>query len=94
MPLTTLTAWDSEESYQKYRSAQTPYSEMRVLEDVAEAPHERERTKVLADDVEQRIREAAEECGFDDPSYFVKYFRRYVGETPGAYRERIARKFH
>jgi heme-degrading monooxygenase HmoA len=25
--ITTLTAWDSEESYQKYRSAQTPYSE-------------------------------------------------------------------
>lgn len=40
------------------------------------------------------IREIAEECGFDDPSYFVKYFRRNVGETPGAYRERIARMFH
>ena len=26
--ITTLTAWDSEESYQKYRSAQTPYSQM------------------------------------------------------------------
>lgn len=40
------------------------------------------------------IREVAEECGFDDPSYFVKYFRRYVGETPGTYRERIARMCH
>jgi heme-degrading monooxygenase HmoA len=26
--MTTLTAWDSEESYQKYHSAQTPYSEV------------------------------------------------------------------
>lgn len=26
--ITTLTAWDSEEEYQTYRSAQTPYSEM------------------------------------------------------------------
>jgi len=26
--ITTLTAWDSEESYQKYRSAQTPYSQV------------------------------------------------------------------
>jgi len=26
--ITTLTAWDSEEAYQNYRSAQTPYSQM------------------------------------------------------------------
>lgn len=26
--ITTLTAWDSEESYQKYKAAQTPYSQV------------------------------------------------------------------
>jgi len=26
--ITTLTAWDSEESYKKYQSAQTPYSQV------------------------------------------------------------------
>jgi len=26
--ITTLTAWDSEESYDQYRAAQTPYSEV------------------------------------------------------------------
>jgi heme-degrading monooxygenase HmoA len=26
--ITTLTAWDSEESYQKWRAAQTPYSQV------------------------------------------------------------------
>jgi len=31
------------------------------------------------------IEETAEQCGFFDPSYFTKVFKRYVGITPKAY---------
>lgn len=27
------------------------------------------------------------DCGFSDPSYFTKVFRKYVGKTPGEYRK-------
>lgn len=34
------------------------------------------------------IAEAATQCGFDDPSYFSRWFRRQTGLTPGAARGR------
>lgn len=32
------------------------------------------------------IAEAATQCGFDDPSYFARWFRRQTGRTPGRWR--------
>ena len=31
------------------------------------------------------VEETAEQCGFSDPSYFTKVFKRYAGVTPKAY---------
>lgn len=33
------------------------------------------------------IAEAATRCGFDDPNYFARWFRRQTGETPSAWRK-------
>lgn len=32
------------------------------------------------------IAEAATRCGFDDPNYFTRWFRRQTGQTPSAFR--------
>lgn len=34
----------------------------------------------------RRIAEIAHACGFDDPDYFARWFRRHAGESPRAYR--------
>lgn len=36
-----------------------------------------------------RVSEIAFRLGFDDPSYFIKYFRRQIGHSPGDYRNII-----
>ncbi|OIN58062.1 AraC family transcriptional regulator [Arsenicibacter rosenii] len=33
------------------------------------------------------VKEIGYELGFDDPTYFVKYFRKHTGKTPVAFRE-------
>lgn len=38
-----------------------------------------------------QISEVAYEIGFDDPSYFVKYFKRHVSISPSSYRKSKAR---
>ncbi len=35
------------------------------------------------------ISEIAEKCGFDDVSYFVRFFKKQTGLTPGAYKKQI-----
>jgi AraC-like DNA-binding protein len=35
------------------------------------------------------IQEIAEECGFEDFSYFIRRFKRKYGKTPGEYRKKI-----
>jgi AraC-like DNA-binding protein len=35
------------------------------------------------------IVEVAEKCGFEDGSYFVRFFKKQVGLTPGEYRKSI-----
>jgi AraC-like DNA-binding protein len=32
------------------------------------------------------IAEAATQCGFEDPNYFARWFRRQTGQTPSAFR--------
>ncbi|MBL9187105.1 MAG: AraC family transcriptional regulator [Opitutaceae bacterium] len=32
------------------------------------------------------VAEAATQCGFDDPNYFARWFRRQTGQTPSAWR--------
>ena len=36
---------------------------------------------------EKKLQEIAEEVGFENYSYFGILFKRYVGQTPEAYRE-------
>ena len=35
----------------------------------------------------KKLQEIAEEVGFGNDSYFGKLFKRYVGQTPEAYRD-------
>lgn len=36
------------------------------------------------------VHEVAEKCGFADPSYFSRTFKRFEGHTPSAYRRQVA----
>ena len=36
---------------------------------------------------ERSVREIAEACGFSDPAYFVRFFKKHEGVTPGVYRK-------
>lgn len=40
------------------------------------------------------IKEIAVHLGFDDPSYFNRFFRLQTGQTPTAFRELIREKYH
>lgn len=40
----------------------------------------------LLEKTDAKIKEIAEQCGFDDPLYFTQAFRRLRGMTPSAYR--------
>ena len=33
------------------------------------------------------VKRISEECGFNDPFYFIKAFKKYAGQTPSAYRK-------
>ena len=35
------------------------------------------------------VSEIAQKCGFDDVSYFVRFFKRQAGLTPGEYKKQI-----
>ena len=35
------------------------------------------------------VTEIAEKCGFDDVSYFVRFFKKQTGLTPGAYKKQM-----
>lgn len=70
-----------------------------VRGDLGRPPGEILRARVLREarrlllQTELSVTEVARRCGFDDPSYFGKYFRRYVGRPPGAYRA-LSRRNH
>ena len=51
-----------------------------------------ERALHLLDSAELSIAEISDFCGFGDPSYFGKAFRKRTGLTPSQYRERKAQK--
>ena len=36
------------------------------------------------------VSEVAEKCGFEDVSYFVRFFRKKTGVTPGVYKASLA----
>lgn len=40
------------------------------------------------------VSEIGYQTGFQDPSYFSRFFRRYVGETPARFRDTIREKYH
>jgi len=50
-----------------------------------------EKACALMDETGQDINHIALDCGFSDPSYFSKVFRRYAGTTPRQYRRRLTR---
>ena len=37
----------------------------------------------------QSIKEIGFQLGFEDPSYFVRFFRKHTGQTPVAFREQL-----
>jgi AraC-like DNA-binding protein len=43
---------------------------------------------------EQSIKEIAFELGFEDASYFNRFFKRITGQTPADYRLRIREMYH
>jgi AraC family transcriptional activator of pobA len=43
---------------------------------------------------ELSVSEIGFELGFDDPSYFTRFFRRYEKVTPSEFREQIREKYH
>ncbi len=51
-----------------------------------------ERALHLLDSAELSVAEISDFCGFGDPSYFGKAFRKRTGLTPSQYRERKAQK--
>lgn len=40
------------------------------------------------------VSEIGYQIGFQDPSYFSRFFRRYAGETPAEFRQAIREKYH
>lgn len=43
---------------------------------------------------EESVAEIAYDLGFDDPSYFSRFFRRYEKVTPKEFRDQIREKYH
>ena len=41
-------------------------------------------------DSEKQIQNIAYECGFQDPNYFIRQFKRQMGMTPGEYRRSLS----
>jgi two-component system response regulator YesN len=50
-----------------------------------------EKAERLLSDSAMRIHEIAEQIGFNNPSYFIKVFKKYFGWTPKDYREHAGR---
>lgn len=48
-----------------------------------------ERAKLLLSTTDKEISDVAEEVGFGDKYYFVRYFKKKAGITPAAYRKRL-----
>ena len=40
----------------------------------------------------QTVSQIADQLGFEDASYFTRYFRKYVGQTPEPFRQQQARR--
>lgn len=38
----------------------------------------------------QSVKEVGFQLGFDDPSYFVRFFKKYAGQTPNEFRQALA----
>lgn len=47
-----------------------------------------ERAAVLLHNGNRTIHDIANECGFQDVTYFIRVFKKYAGITPAAYRDR------
>lgn len=48
----------------------------------------------LLSDVSLTVSEIAGKCGFDDPAYFSKVFKKYIGKTPGEFRAQLIDSHH
>jgi AraC-like DNA-binding protein len=46
----------------------------------------------LLRDLTLNVSEVAQRCGFSDPGYFTRCFRKYVGATPGRWRQALGGK--
>ncbi|RDW95454.1 AraC family transcriptional regulator [Marinobacter nanhaiticus D15-8W] len=57
----------------------------RLLDDVR-----REEAVTLLKDLDRPLVEVAERLGFSEPSAFCRAFKRWMGQSPGAFRQAIA----
>jgi AraC-like DNA-binding protein len=48
-----------------------------------------QRAAVLLQSTGANIEEIADQCGFLDPNYFARLFKRKYGKTPGEYRKSL-----
>ena len=44
--------------------------------------------KLLSNGCNEKIAKVASDCGFNDEKYFIKLFKRYIGVSPGEYRNK------
>ncbi|MGC4017181.1 MAG: helix-turn-helix domain-containing protein [Luteolibacter sp.] len=92
--------WQTLDSYAQQLGVTVNHLNDVVREETGSAAGEQIRQRRLLDakrlllHSDLSISEIGYRLGFDDPSYFSRFFRRYEGGTPAGFREEIREKYH